>query len=185
MAKLKPCKSCNQEVSKSAKVCPNCGQKLRMGLFKKMLVGLVGVIVLVKVLSPSAEEQAAKAQKEIKEIEAAQVNGPSASELAPLFNPMSEHTDIQRENKEKEITGKIVEWTVPVYDVEKRGDGYRVQASTTSRSVGAFITVTPRNDEESAIIEALKEDDQISFKGRITGVTFTRDIEIEPAVLVQ
>lgn len=185
MATLKPCKSCNQEVAKSAKVCPNCGRKLRMGLFKKMLLGIVGLLVLVAILKPSAEEQAAKAQQEIEEIESAQPNGPSPRELAAIFNPMSEHTDIQRENKEKEITGQIVEWTVPVYDVKKQDDGYRIQARTTSDSVGAIIIVTPRSEEESTLIEGLKENDRVSIKGRISSVTFARAIEIEPAVLVK
>jgi len=185
MAKMKQCKSCSHEVAKSAKVCPNCGQKLRMGFMMKMVIGFFGLIVLVVMMKPSAEQQAAKAQEEIAEIEAAQADGPSPSELAPIFNPNSEFTDVQRDNKEKEITGRIVQWTVPIYDVNKTDVGYRIQTSTTAFTVGAFVTVIPQNDEESQLIEGLKEDDRISFKGRITGVTFTRDIEIKPAVLTR
>jgi SOS response regulatory protein OraA/RecX len=47
MAKLKPCKTCGKEVAKSAKSCPSCGQKLKMGFFKKALIGFGVLIVLI------------------------------------------------------------------------------------------------------------------------------------------
>ena len=184
MAKLKQCKSCNHEVAKSAKVCPNCGQKLRMGFMMKMVIGFFGFIVLVMMMMPSAEEQAAKAQEEIAEIEAATPDGPSAAELAPIFDRPSEFTDIQRENKEKELIGKVVQWTLPVYDVNASGSGYRIQTKSTNSAVGTFLTVTPRDDSERARIEALKEDHRITVKGRITGTTM-RNIDINPAILIK
>jgi hypothetical protein len=51
MAQLKACKTCTKEVAKSAKVCPHCGAKLKMGFFKKSILGLVGFIVLIVIIS--------------------------------------------------------------------------------------------------------------------------------------
>ncbi len=113
-----------------------------------------------------------------------QSNKSTPRELALIFNLESQYSDIQREKKEKEITGQVVEWTVPVFVVKKRGDGYRIMTATSSESVGAFVTVTPRDKDEFTFLASLKEGDLISFKGRISGVTITRRIVIEAAVLV-
>jgi hypothetical protein len=47
MATLTNCKTCGKEVSSSANVCPNCGEKLKMGFFKKLLLGVGGFIILL------------------------------------------------------------------------------------------------------------------------------------------
>ena len=184
-AKLKTCKSCNAEVAKSAKRCPKCAAKLKMGLLPKLLIALVGIVILSVALMPSKEEQQTSLAAALKEIESAQPSDLSPrGELASIFNLMSKHTDLQRENKEKEITGKIVQWTLPVYEVSKRKDGaYRIQTSAGGDIVGTFITLHTRNDAEKAKVEALKTGDMVSIKGRIGGVSL-RNLKIEDAVLV-
>jgi uncharacterized protein YecT (DUF1311 family) len=108
-------------------------------------------------------------------------------ELASMFAFGSNNTDLQRENKLKEITGKVVQWQLQVYDVKRSGNGYKVQTQTNLAmfmpNVGTFISITPRNDEEKQVIEALKTGDTISFKGKITDSTM-RHLEIKPAILV-
>jgi hypothetical protein len=47
MSKMKPCKTCSKEVAKSAKSCPHCGAKLRMGFFPKFLLWVVAIIVVI------------------------------------------------------------------------------------------------------------------------------------------
>jgi hypothetical protein len=49
-AKMHACKICSKEVAKSAKVCPHCGAKLKMGFFKKAFLGIVGFIVLIVII---------------------------------------------------------------------------------------------------------------------------------------
>ena len=46
MAKLKPCKTCGKEVAKSAKKCPHCGQKLKMGFMMKAIIGIAALVVI-------------------------------------------------------------------------------------------------------------------------------------------
>lgn len=110
-------------------------------------------------------------------------------ELSELFALGSKNTDLQRENKLKEIKGQVVEWQLPVYEVSRSGDGYKVQTETGVRIgpfgqdlVGTFIHVTPRDDGERKIIENLKTGDAILFKGRIAGSSL-RSLDIKPAIL--
>ncbi len=51
MANLKPCKTCSGEVAKSARVCPHCGVRLRMGIFKRLFLGGVFFIVIIIIIS--------------------------------------------------------------------------------------------------------------------------------------
>ena len=48
--------------------------------------------------------------------------------------------------------------------------------------VGTFVHITPRSEEDRRIIEALKTDDMISFKGQIAD-TSLRTLTIRPAIL--
>lgn len=50
MSKLTTCKTCSKEVAKSAKSCPNCGAKLKMGFFKKIGIGFGIIIVFLIIL---------------------------------------------------------------------------------------------------------------------------------------
>jgi hypothetical protein len=183
--KVKPCPACGKEVAKSAKICPHCGKKLKMGLFLKIIIGLAVLGVIGVIFAPSEEEQAQRLASTLENIVNAQAaNISSTGELDSIFSLMSKYTDIQRENKEKEITGKIVQWTLPVYDVNKNGDKYyRVQTSSGNH-VGAFLSIYPRSNEEKQYIEGLQTGNMISFKGKIIGTTM-RNIDIAPAILVK
>ncbi len=99
---------------------------------------------------------------------------------------MSKNTDIQRDNKVKEITGKVVQWSLSVYEVsvknaEKRI--YRIQTSDTSSAPGTFVYVYARNAAEVSKITSLITGSRITVKGKITG-TFMRSIEIDLARIV-
>ena len=184
MSKLKECSACGKEVATSAKVCPHCGKKLKSGLFVKFLLGLVIIGILSAIFGPSTEEKAQQLSDTLDKITNAQVSNISASgKLNELFSMMSKNTDIQRDNMEEEMKGKIVQWILPVYEVEKLDENkYKIQTSS-GQKVGAFVTVHARTAEEASYIESLVTGNMISFKGKIDG-TFMRNIEINPAILV-
>ena len=58
MSKLKNCKTCSKEVAKSAKSCPHCGAKLKMGFFPKALIGIGALIVIGLFVNGSDDETA-------------------------------------------------------------------------------------------------------------------------------
>lgn len=118
----------------------------------------------------------------IKIIEKAPIAQIDPADLGQIFNLMSEHTDVQRENKKKEIMGKIIEWRLPVYEVKKVKDNiYRVQTIAYDY-VGTIAEITARNPQEASAIESLKTNSMITYKGKISDITM-RHIEVEPAIL--
>lgn len=183
MAKMKNCKSCGKEVASSAKVCPHCGQKLKMGMMAKL--GILVVILIGAAIAGMPSDDEIKTQ--LADIEkASPANLTPSGEIAAMFSMMSKNTDIQRENKEKEIIGKIVQWTLPVYEVrvtnEEKGI-YKIQTSGSGNTVGTFLEVHARDAGERSKIEALVTGSRVTVKGKITG-TSMRNIQIELSRLV-
>lgn len=109
-------------------------------------------------------------------------------ELAEVFGFGTDFTDIQRENKLKEIKGSVVAWQLPVYEVKRDGEHYRVQTQNpktfgqNEAVVPTIISITPLSAEDKSLIEAMKTGDIISIKGRIADVKL-RHIIINPAFL--
>jgi len=54
--KMKTCKACGKEVAPSAKVCPSCGQKLKIGFGKKILIG-VGVLIILGIIGSKSSDK--------------------------------------------------------------------------------------------------------------------------------
>lgn len=104
--------------------------------------------------------------------------------LAEIFSFGGQHTDLQRENALKGIKGKTISWNLPVYEVKRDGNGYKIQTSSgyMNAYVGAFINISPRNQEDRQIIESLQTGVPVSFRGVISDV-FMRHIVIKPAIL--
>lgn len=190
MSKLKNCPDCKNEVSKSAKKCPHCGKKLKGSIFMKIIIIFILLIVISAVLSPSKEENNNKLREEITFI---LNSNPSTlaptGELAEIFNFTGEGTEIQRKNKEEEIKGKIVQWKLPVANVKKRNNFYRVQTSGEGafggiKKVGTFIDLYPQSENEIKYIENLTKKNEITIRGKISGIS-VRNIEISPAILIK
>lgn len=105
--------------------------------------------------------------------------------LADMYNFGSKHTDIQRDNMEKEIKGKTIKWQLPVYEVSKITDNkYRISTGSgelfEESYVSTSIEITARNSKEVEYIESLMTGNMIKIQGKITGVTL-RSIYIEEA----
>lgn len=153
--------------------------------------GVAVCLVLAGIAIMSGKDGAAPKTDPLEDLVAMQPSDLKAEgELSEVFALGSKHTDLQREKKSKEIIGKVVQWRLPVYEVSKSGGGYRIQTQTRigtgmfgTNLVGTFVHITPRSDQDSKIIEALKTDDIISFKGQIAD-TSLRTLTIRPAVLV-
>ena len=184
MTKLIICKTCQKEVASSTKVCPGCGAKLKMGLMVKGIIVIAIIIVLAAIFGPSKEEQNKQAQDKLQSFIESPIDNISGGELKEIFEFGSKSTDIQRENKEKELIGKIVKWNVKVYEVTKTGYGYRIQTSKTSDMVGTFTNIAPQNEEDKTYIEGLQTDNFITVKGKITG-TSMRHISLKPAMIIR
>lgn len=187
-AKLIKCKHCEKEVAKGVKKCPHCGGKLKMGMMMKLIIGGVSLAILAAIFGPSMQEKKAALSDKLSAMESASASDlKPTGELAELFSLGSKGTDIQRDNKKKEIFGKIVQWRLPVYEVKKmsdeKGNRYKIQTSG-GNMVGSFVNIWARSDEEVRHIEALKTKDYIHFKGRIDDTTM-RNLDINDAILIR
>jgi len=183
MSNLKPCKSCNKEVSKDAKVCPHCGKKLKMGLMAKIGILIVILIVIGVAGMPSSED----IEKEIATIESTTPDNINTAKLSETFGIMTKSTDIQRDNAEKELKGKILKLKVKIFEVkikDKEKLIYRIQGSSTKNAPGTFVNLYARNASEAKKIESLKTGNFIFVKGKVTGV-FMRNIDIDLARIVK
>lgn len=163
--------------------------KSKTGIWVGAVVGVLAIVVIAGMFGKGSGDKSEKTDPMAELAAATPTNLQPTGELSAIFSLGSKNTDLQRENKLKEITGQIVQWRLPVYEVAKKGSVYRIQTSSSANvgigsagPVGTFIDITPRTDADRAAIEALKTGDVISFKGRIAGSTF-RSLEIKPAVL--
>ena len=97
---------------------------------------------------------------------------------------MSTNTDIQRENKEEEIKGSLVEWNLQVHEVTKEGENeYEIQTLSNDQP-SIFARVTTRNKEEDDYIESLTTKNKVRVRGIIKG-TFMRVIVLDPAIIIK
>lgn len=175
---LKPCKSCAKDVAKSSKKCPHCGQKLKMGMFSKAVIVILGFAVLGAIFAPKPEEVIATIADQ------APTTLSASGKLNEAFSLMSKYTDLQRDNLEKEITDQVVQWKLPVYEVSKQDEGiYRIQTDSKWGHVGTFITLYTQSPAEVETVESLTTGKWINIKGRIKGTTL-RNVNIDPAVLI-
>lgn len=109
-------------------------------------------------------------------------------DLAKIFEFGGATTDLQRDNKMKAIKGSVVLWQLPVYEVKRDGENYRVQTQNPNAfgndeaMVPTIITLTSLSSDDTKTIESLKTGDIISFKGVINDVSL-RHLLIKPAFL--
>ena len=111
-----------------------------------------------------------------------------SGELYQIYSLGSNYTDLQRDNMTKELKDKIVQWTLPVFEVSKLSENkYKIQTDSGTlfgtKYVGTFTVVYTQNENEVRFIENLKTGSNITIKGIIND-TFMRNIEIEPAILI-
>lgn len=162
-----------------------------------IFVVLVGGCVTCIGGAAVAVAKAEQAKTESMKATAAKLAGMPADDIDPIslgatFNLMSKATDLQREAKEKEITGKTVAWTLPVFEVKRNDDGsYTIQTSSGggsilspgSEPVGTFARVFPQSPADDQAIIALKTGNRVKLKGVIAGVSM-RHVKLEPAILI-
>lgn len=176
VSKLIKCKSCGNEIAKSAKSCPSCGAKQKWSMTKRLMFAVPLFLFGIYLLSDNANE--ATKPSPFEGLETAQPSDISPhGELANIFNLMSEHTDIQRDNKLEEIKGRVVEWELRVYEISKNGDIYRITCAGTERTVGVMAEVKSTDYAQQKYIEGLRTGDLVKIKGRVTGL-FMRQIKL-------
>lgn len=173
------CKSCGKDVRRSAKECPYCGQPVQSGWFLKAAVA-VGTLVLLGTLAIPINKDPVKERRGV----LAEPTDPlEATDLAKIFGPGSTSTTAQMERAVKEITGKIVQWQLPVFVVTRMPDHFSIVTQAGTDIPGALLTVYPSDHYDMKFLESLKAGTTITIKGKISG-TLKGRIKINPAFLI-
>lgn len=186
MDKMINCKTCQGEIAADAKTCPKCGarNKQKMGFIKKAFIAFVVLIIIGATLGRGEKNE--KREKLANTPAETKYSGAdTVSLLADYFNPMSKHTDIQREQALQELKGKVVEWELVVFEVSKQSSAvYKIQTSSRKNYVGTFVSIHSPGAEDVKTLAALKTGDKITVKGYVDG-SFMRNINLNPAMLVK
>lgn len=103
-------------------------------------------------------------------------------ELSDTFAPFSEYTDLQRDNMKKKVIGRVIQWDLPVYEISLSNETYKVTTGGKNLLTAA-VFITARSDDERSLMNSLKTNDIISFKGRITDIMLRSVVVIDPAIL--
>ena len=172
-----------------------------LGILGLLTIGgcVVLPVLLVGGAASAVNEAVQEAENERLEAIDNLLNEPEISNLSPtgelaeIYKLNSEITDLAREAKTEEITGEIVEWTLPVFDISKTSDdSVRIQFAGDSKILGVgeqrptvFADVYPQDEDENKYLIQLKEGDSATIRGYIKGETpLIRAIEIDPAIII-
>jgi phosphopantetheinyl transferase (holo-ACP synthase) len=193
--KLKKCK-CGADVMNTAKVCPQCGAKLKMGIVRKILIGF-GVIVVIFALigsigsdttSPSAPvataikapektaeqitQEKADTELKAKQAEEAKVAADKAAAEAKIASLKNEaktvpYKDIAR--TPDAYMGAKVKYTGEVLQVQEDGNTVGLRVNVTKNSYGYENTMFVAYDK-GIVSGRVLEDDIITFWGNSMGL---------------
>ena len=108
MEKLIKCKSCGNEISKSAKSCPSCGAKNKKPFYKKWWIWAI-IIVFVIAIAGVGGGNDSSTNKPI-EVDSEEAITYEAVDLNDMFESLKNNAlkaETEYQNKYVEITGKI------------------------------------------------------------------------------
>lgn len=103
--------------------------------------------------------------------------------IKDIFTFGSDYTDLQREDMLDELKGKVVIWTIPIYEISRIKEGvYRIVA-TGNNGLNVIVLLTAKTKDEQRLIHSLKTGNRLQIKGMLTGETTMRALEINPAII--
>jgi hypothetical protein len=173
------CKSCGKEIARSVKKCPYCGQAAHSGWFLKLTIA-GGALALLGAFAIPAYQDPVRARQDVMFESVDSIN---ATDLAKMLDPAKKPTSSQVEWILEEITGKIVEWQLPVFVVTEMPDHFNIVTKPDTDVPGTLLTVYPTSHHDKKYLENLKAGTSITIKGKITGMLKGR-VKINPAFLI-
>lgn len=160
MGKMKPCKVCGTEVSKTAEACPKCGAvlKRKTGCLGQIVISL-GVLFIGGIWL--TETSATKREERVAAVNATPISSITLADLEPIFCSTSDKTDLQKKEIWKQYEGKKVKWSGTVSMINERLQ-MGVKMKRTTLTYDALVTL---KDSEKEKALKLKEGDAVTFTG--------------------
>ena len=166
MANMIYCKSCGKEISKSAKTCPNCGEKNKKPIYKAVWFWVIIVFLLISVVAgsgskdnSSSSSNSNKNNQENKVIEYQKID---IDELEKALDDNAAAAKDTYNGKYLEISGRL-----GAIDSDMK---YISLISTTDKWDIVGVHCTIRNSSTKDVVKTLKKDQTIVVKGKITDV---------------
>jgi hypothetical protein len=111
--------------------------------------------------------------------------------VAEAFALGSESTDLQRERIQKELIGNVVEWRIPVYEIELAEGTYKVtsqpfptQSNRSVQLLRAVVFISAQSDADEEFLQQTKTNDTISIRGTVQNIILRTVVSISPAIVV-
>lgn len=103
-------------------------------------------------------------------------------QLADIYWPDSNATEVQREEALKNLLGKRVTWEIVVAGVQRQDGTYLVQGQSSREMIGTFVYIKPDSKEDEQKLLTIRRDDKITVTG-IAKEMQVRHIVLKPAVI--
>ena len=123
---------------------------------------------------------------EIHSVIQAQPVSVTPEQAAEVFALGSEATDLQRDLLKKELIGNVIVWNIQVYEIELKGERYKVTSQPIpiqpAQAVGVLRVVAfvyPRNGADLNALRQAKTNDIFKLRCKV------QDIEMRVAVVIQ
>ena len=105
-------------------------------------------------------------------------------ELSDTFLPYSDYTDLQRDKMTERVVGRVVQWTLPVYEISRSDGIYLIRTRSIPKLLTVYAYVKARGIEDDALLESLKTNDFITLKGRISEISLRTVLVLSPAIVI-
>lgn len=105
-------------------------------------------------------------------------------DLAAVYWPDSNATEVQKEETLKNLIGKRVIWEISVAEIQRQDDGsFLVQGQSDKNMIGTFSYVTPQNEAERQQLVSVSREGKLALTGIVVGMK-ARHIILNPARVV-
>lgn len=163
MEKLIQCKSCGNEISKSSKLCPNCGAKNKKPFYKKWWIWAIIVVFVIVIARGGGNDSSTNKPIEVNNEEAITYEIVDLDDMFEDLKNNALRAETQYQNKYVEITGKICNFD---------SDGKYISVEPTNADAWNFDSVTCyiKNDNHKHFLLEKKKGDIITIRGKVKSV---------------
>lgn len=157
-SKLTICEHCGQELAKGARVCPNCGGKHKIPIYKRFWFVLLIIFIIIGFIGSMITPNETEPKEEVK-----------IEYTAYDLNEMMQELDSNPLNADKKYTDQYIEVTGKLNNIDSDGSYIslvRTDEEYSFLDIQCFI----QSDEQLDVVSQCSIGDTITVKGQITDV---------------
>ena len=182
-SKMINCKTCGEEIASSAKVCPNCGGKVKKPIYKKWWFWAIIVILIFSVIAGSSgdDDSQSGAKTDTNTTSSQQNSGAkgnnASTEISYTSYDVTDLLDAVEANAlkaQKDLKGQYIEIHGYLADIDSDGNYISVGAQKDNydylfRTIHCSIKSSNKDEITSKVIE-MNTDQPIIVRGKVTDV---------------